>query len=607
MLTASLVTGCGESGTTTTTSAGGNDEAVTQGKVLRIPMTTNGPQSLDPAEGSTTYENRAVAQVFETLLQYKYLVRPFELEPLMLTELPTISDDGMTWEFELRDDLFFHDSECFEGGVGRKVVSEDVFYSWKRLADPEFRDENWWLLEGVIKGFDEYKAGQLESFQAAVDAGRGDTWTMDYDAPVEGLEVVDDRRFRVVLNKPDYQFKWKLAMFQLSVLPREAVEYFGDKFAENPVGTGPFVVREPTDWQRNKSIVFYRNPDYREAYFPTEARHGSDPEIDAEFKRIAESAGGQRLPLVDRLEYTFFVEENPQWLSFKAGDKDYTTTPPFGYEEAFDVTTGELKRAWEFDGIVPVQVELLDLIFRGFNMDDELVGGYSPEKAALRKAIHACIDYDEVNKTFYNGLCEVYDGPIPPPMDGQGYPPNGRVESVVRGPDYDAARRFLREAGYTIGDDGKVTDLPTIEFYTARGPTQEHTELIQRQLAVIGIELNPHFVDFTTLIEKVNNSAAPMFSYAWGSDYPDPENNFALFLGRNKAPGNNSFNYDRPEFDALYDDAKRLDNSPERTAIYERMRDMLLEDMPYSGSMGRTRTYLIHPWVKNFYPTETFF
>lgn len=561
-------------------------------------MQTNGPESLDPVEGSTTYENRAVAQMYETLVQYKYLVRPFELEPLLLSKMPEISGDGTVWEFELRDDVYFHDSECFPGGDGRKLVSGDVFYSWKRLADPEYREENWWLIKDVIKGFDAYKDEQ----KARVDAGEA----FDYDAPVEGFEVIDERRFRVILNKPDYQFKWKLAMFQLSVVPREAVEFFGEEFPGNPVGTGPFILKDPDDWERNKSIVFHRNPEFREEYFPSEARAADNGALDERVRAIAEEAKGRRLPLLDRLEFTFFVEDNPMWLSFKAGEKDYSTTPDFGYEEAVDVTTGELKRAWQFRGIEKVQVPLLDFIFRGFNMEDEFIGGYTPEKIALRQAIHACIDYDELNKAYYNGQCVVYDGPIPPALDG--YPAGGDAPGAIRGPDYDLARAKLIEAGFTIGDGGKVTDLPPIEFYTSSGATsQKHTELIMRHLSTVGIQLNPRYVDFTTLIQAVNNKKAPMFSFAWGSDYPDAENNLALFFSENKAPGSNHYNYDRAEFDELYRASKRLDAGPERTALYEQMRDMVIADQAYSGSMARTRTYLIHPWVKYFEPTETFF
>lgn len=559
-------------------------------KVLRIPMQTDGPGSLDPVVGSTVYENRAVGLINETLLQYKYLVRPFELEPLLLDSMPEVLDGGRVFRCTLRDDLYFTDNPCFPDGKGRKLTSDDVIYSFKRHADPKYRYENWWIVDGVIEGFDAYRQQQ----EARVDAGEA----FDYDAEVDGLRKIDDRTFEFRLTKPDQQFIWKLAMFQFAPVAREAVEHYGDQFAENPVGTGPFVLRSPSDWVRGQKMTFYRNPNYREAYYPEEHL----PE-DEEFG--FHLAAGKRVPFVDVVEYYFFTETQPMWLEFKAGNLDMTTTDPNAYEEAFDRTTNELKRAWQRRNVTAHQVPLLDFIFRGFNMEDPLVGGYSPDKQALRQAIHLCIDYDEMNEAYYSGLAVVYDGPIPPGLDG--YPPNGRAEKGYRGPDYDLARQKLREAGYTIGADGKVTDLPPIDLYTSRGSlSQMMTELMQRHLAEVGIQLNPRYVDFSVLIQNVNNKKAPMFSYAWSSDYPDAENNFALFYGPNEAPGSNSFNYKRPEFDRMYERIKTMPPGPERTAIYEEMRDMILQDQPYSGSMARTRTYLVHPWVKNYKPTEKF-
>jgi len=98
-----------------------------------------------------------------------------------------------------------------------------------------------------------------------------------------------------------------------------------------------------------------------------------------------------------------------------------------------------------------------------------------------------------------------------------------------------------------------------------------------------------------------------MFGFAWGSDYPDPENNLALFYSKNKAPGANHYNYDRPEFDKLYEQIIVMKPGAERTKIIEQMRDMVIADVPFVGSMARTRFYLAHPYLKNFKPSEDFY
>ena len=559
-------------------------------KIAHVPMTTDGPKSLDPVKGSTTYDNRCCSLIYQTLLQYSYLKRPLQLEPLLAKEMPTISEDGKTWTFQLRDDVYFHDDPCFPGGKGRQMVAADFVYSWKRLADPRYSYKNWWLVEDVIVGFDDYKEAQAEM----VDAGKA----FDYDAPVEGIQATGDHTLVIKLREPVQQFIWKLAMFQLAVVPKEAVDKYGTNFSGHPVGTGPFLMEKESDWRRSTSLRLVRNPNYMTEVFPAafddyDRGHG--------FERYE----GQKLPMIDGVEITFFVEAQPMWLEFKAKGMDFTTVPASGFHEAFKLRDKSLKRSWSAQGITFFPLPLLDFIFRAFNMEDPLVGGYDAKHKALRHAVCLALNLDEMNEAYYNGECIVYDGPIPPGLDG--YPEGGTAPVSYRGPRLEEAREKLREAGYTVVD-GKVTDLPPIEYYTSRGAeSKKMTELTMRNLAKVGIRINPHYVDFSELIEAVNNKKASMFSFAWGSDYPDAENNLAMFYSPNVSPGSNHFNYSRPEFDAMYERIRTMPPGPERTEIYAKMRDMLIEDAPFAGSLARTRRYLIHPWLRNFKPSETFY
>jgi len=572
----------------------GASPALAQTKILRIPMTTNGPGTLDPVTGSTTYENRACSAVYETLLQYKYLKRPLELEPLLLAEMPEVLDGGRVWKFRLKEGVLFHNDACFPGGKGRELKASDVTYSWRRLADPANTYKSWWLVDGLIKGFNAYKETQAE----AVANGK----KFDYEAPIEGMRVTGDYTFEIELNEANQQFVWRLAMFQFSIVAREAVEKYGTTFAAHPVGTGPFILKNESDWARNSSILFHKNPNYREAYFPTEMM----PEDEA--LGFAEAAG-KRVPFIDQLEFTFYVESQPSWLEFKSGREDFTTVPQSGFEEAFSRRTKELSRSWSAKGIRAEKVPLLDFIFRQFNMDDALLGGYTPQKKALRQAFNLAMDWDENNETFYFGMALPYDGVIPPGLDGHPNDnPQHRMPYTTRGPDYARAREKLKEAGYAIDAQGKVVGLPVIEFYTSAGAeSQRITELMQRNLEQVGIRLNPRYVNFTDLMTKVDLRQAPMFSFAWGSDYPDAENNLALFYGPNESPGSNHCNYKNPEYDKLYQQIRTMPPGPERTAVYTKMNEMLIEDAPFCGSLARTRVYLIQPWCKYFKPTEDFY
>ncbi len=568
----------GKSGKTTET---GQPSTKAAGpKVLHLPMRTDGPKSLDPVKGSTVYDNRGACLTYETLLEYEYTTRPLKLRPLLLESLPVKADDGITYTFKLKKGVKFHDDAAFSGGKGRDVKSADVFYSWKRMADKKNNPKSWWLLKGAIKGFDAYREAQnaAEKF--------------DYDVPVEGMKVIDDQTFQVVLTEPVYRFMYVLAMFQLSIVPREAVEKYGTKFGRHPVGTGPFTMKEG-DWVAGKSMVLHKNPNYHQTYDPKQHQITAGPGPSAK--------AGDKLPIVDEVRITMFVQDNPMWLQFNAGKLDYTQVPSENFSSVFNKRTKKLKRKMRKAGIQSWALPLLDFIFRGFNMKDPLVGSLDPKPTALRHAIRLAVDLEEFNDTFYNSINIVYDGPIPPGLEG--YPKDGKAPGYTRGPDIEKAKAKLVEAGYPEGKG-----LPEIEYWTSQSSNNaEQAEVLQRQLSKIGIKLKVRLVDFSQLIEAVNNLKAPIFGFAWGSDYPDAENNLALFYSPNKAPGSNHYNYLNLKYDPLYEKIRGMAPGPERAALYAQMRDMVLADAPYIGSMARTRFYVANPWLVNFLPSEMFY
>src|SRR5262249_23455539 len=123
---------------------------------LNIPIPAN-LKSLDPVQSSDAYTDEVVPNIYETLLEYNYLKRPLTVEPLLATEMPTVSKEGLTHRFKIRPGVKFHDSEVFPGGKGREVTAEDFIYSWKRLADPKTQSEGFWIFDGKVKGFNEWR------------------------------------------------------------------------------------------------------------------------------------------------------------------------------------------------------------------------------------------------------------------------------------------------------------------------------------------------------------------------------------------------------------------------------------------------------------------
>ena len=102
-------------------------------KTLRVsfPVDVTG---FDPQAASDAYSNRVNRAVFDTLLEYDYLPRPFVLKPSVAEALPEITDGGRTITFRLRRGITFAPDPAFNGK--RELTADDFVYSWKRLIDP---------------------------------------------------------------------------------------------------------------------------------------------------------------------------------------------------------------------------------------------------------------------------------------------------------------------------------------------------------------------------------------------------------------------------------------------------------------------------------------
>lgn len=533
--------------------------------------------SLDPVTSDSQYDNVAISPVYETLFEYEYLVRPYRLKPLLLAKMPEVSEDKLTYSFELKRGVLFHDDPCFPNGIGRELVAQDIVYSLKRMADRSLSPSGWWLYKSRIKGFDAFKKRMDERPRGAPFA---------WDGEVEGLKVLDEHRLQIVLTRPFPQFLNVLAMGYTAAVPRECAEKYGKDFGNKAIGTGPFVLEE---WVRGSHIRYRKNPKYRKAYYPTEATE--------EFKRRGLLApAGKQIPFLDGIVYHVFEQDQPKWLKFRVGDLDATQVPaeyfPLIYHK--DKT---LKQEFIDQGMGYYNVELLDFIYRGFNYEDPVLGGQKGKK--LRQAIYLATDMSEFNDAFYNSTNKLYDGPIPPGLDG--YDP--KLKSPYRGPNLAKAKQLLAEAGYP---EGKGL---TLYFHTSQGGNiGQQAELFVRQMKQVGIQVEVELTSFPELQDKMRRKKAQVFSLAWGADYPDAENFLQLFYGPNKTPGSNKFNYDNPKFNELFAEASVMQPGPERTKLYVQLRDMVIEDAPAIGSMARTRFYVWNTKrLKYFQPSETWY
>ncbi len=528
-------------------------------------------KGLDPAFSDDLYSGAEVARVYDTLLQYHYLKRPYVLEPSLAEALPEISKDGKTYTFKLKKGVLFQDDAAFEKtqGKGRELVAEDFIYSFKRLANPKLNSPMWWILDGKIAGLNEWRATQAKAEK------------VDYDVPVSGLKAVDSHTLQVVLTQPSYQFIYNIAMPAASAVAREVVEKYGPEFLNHPVGTGAFKVAE---YNPASKIIYVKNPTFRKEVYPSEGAAG-----DQEKGLLADA--GKTLPLVDKIVMTVYTESQPQWLTFMKGELDYSSIPKDSFNQAL-TPQKELQPELKKQGVALHSSPQLDITHFSFNMTDPVVG----KNKYLRQAISLAMDNDKQIELFYNGRAISAQGPIPPGLSGY----DEKLVNPYKGHNIEKAKELMKKAGYP---DGK--GLAPLEYVTiSDSTTRQMTEFYQKEMAEIGVQVKVQTYSWPEFQQSVKNKKGQVWSYAWGADYPDAENFLQLFYSKNASPGPNDSNYNNPEFDKLYEKALTLPDGPERTALYQKMVALVVEDTPWVFGVHRLLFGLTHRWMKNYKPHE---
>ena len=184
--------------------------------------------SFDPHRISDVYSNIVNQGMFEAPLTYDYLARPLKLKPQTLESMPEVSADGKTYTLRVKPGIFFADDPAFDGRK-RELVAADYVYSMKRLLDPRVRASQQAEVEPYVVGAEE----------AAIKARKANKF--DYDAPIEGLKVLDRYTWQVKLREPLYIFIYNFADCRITcAVAREVAERYGEDIGSHPVGTGPW-------------------------------------------------------------------------------------------------------------------------------------------------------------------------------------------------------------------------------------------------------------------------------------------------------------------------------------------------------------------------------
>ena len=483
-----------------------------RGGVLRLAAADDVP-TLDPALGYDTSSWFVEQHLFETLVAYD---EHAELVP-GLAERWEVSPDGRRYRFTLRPGLVFSD--------GAPLTAADVVGSLERVVDPRTRSQGAEYFRGIV-GASEYAQGAAPH--------------------VAGLRAPDPRHVEIEIAVPDPLLLHKLALLFAAVVPPERARQLGDDFTTQPLGSGPFVLRE---WRRGERIVLARNPRYR------------DP----------------ARPYLDGIVEQLGVNPELAWLMFESGELDVSGIPPAD----FPALMRDPARA-----ALTIHATGLETMFIGLNCEVPPL-----DDRRVRQALNYAVNKADVI-ALRNGRGVEAHGIVPPNMPGY------HVELAGYPYDPAKARALLADAGLA---GGFATEIWT------RGTDEELkiVQKIQQDLSTVGVRLAIKSVAWASFLDAIRQpKTVPVFDLGWSADFPDPSN-FLDVLFHSGGANNHAF-YANPAVDRLLDVARSardpaarfaLDAEAERAIVADAPLVFLYHPITYVMHDPRVHGYTIHPFL----------
>ena len=461
--------------------------------------------TLDPIYAKDQPHIWACNQLYNTLVSFD---DDMNIVPSVAKEW-TVSDDGLTYRFLLRDDVLFHSDSCFGGGV-RKVVADDFVYSFNRLLDKKNSSPGTWVFSNVRHDDDGY-----------------------------AFRAINDSVFEIELSRSFPAFLGILSMSYASVVPFEAVDYYGVNFGRHPVGTGPFKFQY---WKEGVRLVMRKNPGYFEM-------------ID-----------GTRLPYLDAVSISFLIDKQVAFMEFVKGKADFMSGVDARYKDELLTRDGNLKAKYH-DRFYMVRQPYLNTEYLSFFVDTQEERENKERSAALRKAISYSVDREKMLRYLRNGIGKPGNSGIIP----AGLPGFDSLGTI--------GYRFDMSKAYSLVEEYQLQGSE-ITLYT----TKEYIDIakfVQSSVSEVGIVCRVEEMMPAALREKRAKCSLPFFRSSWIADYPDAENYLSLFTSENFAPdGPNYTHYSNDTYDALYKKAMGSNDVEERVALYHQMDSIMMSDAP---------------------------
>jgi len=463
--------------------------------------------SLDPLYARDLVSVWLTQQIFEGLLTYDDSLR---LAPALASRYEVL-EGGRKYRFYLRRGVAYHHRP------DRFVKASDVLYNWHRLCSPRWASPGSYLFDGLIEGW------------SACRQGKADT--------ISGLRAIGDSIVEVQLEKPYALFPYLLTLPYTYIALPESVEAYGRRFAEHPVGTGPFRLQ----YEETGRLLVLRR-----------------------FKKNEREDSTQ----VPGLVFQWFGNRLRAYEAMKRGEIDVI--------EGIDRNLAYLLNSdssWTQWALL-ISEPALGVEYLGIDMTSEGV----LRELSVRRALARAIFRLPIAEVVYQGHATPARSFVPPLLTGG--------SSFQPEPPDSVTREKLRQAPLTL--------------YAAPA-FRELCEYLQSRLALEGISLRIEYLLGPSLRERLQKASLPLWKASWIADFPEAENFLILFEGDKVIPqGPNTTRFRDAGVDSLLSLARVTLDPHQRKALYAEIERRVLSQWPVIPLYHPHNVWLVRREVEGF-------
>jgi oligopeptide transport system substrate-binding protein len=509
-------------------------------------MSSEKVQKLFPLAANDIYAQRLNAQIFETLLSLDS--KTLEVKPCLASSYQ-VNEDATCFTFNIRKGVQFHEDDCFKGKK-RFLTAEDIKFSLEMACTPDSYNDMTDILVSHIVGGDVF---YRKSANKHILKG------------IPGIRVLDPYTLEIRLKESFRSFDKILTNSTLGIFPREAIEKYGDKVTEHPVGTGPFMLESMSFEQ----ISLVRNPNY----WRTDDL-------------------GNKLPFLDQVIVTYAQTKRSEIMAFRNKEIDLVLEIPV---DEIQNILGSLKEAQAGKNVTH-RVEShpgMKVSFLAFDCSSKEFSD-----VRVRRAFNLVLDRKHIVESWLSGEGWATQS---------GFVPNipGFNSDKVNGYTFDVeqARALMAQAGYS-----KTKKFPTLDLYVnAKKGSAQHKMclgIVAQLKNTLGISMRIRLCTYKAWEKAVASGKAKIWRSGWVADYPGADNFLGLFYSGNMGSNKkiqNEFHFLNERFNSMFEDAAREGDPLKRESLLIACDQLIVDEVPAIPILTDDVLIMINARVRDFY------